>query len=324
MIRSFYLAKSGQARTDLSTGEIREALAEGGALWVDFFRPTRDEAAMLSEVFGFHPLAIDDCLHPAFRPKVEFFDDHLFLICHGPDLAGRGHEVRTLELDAFLRPNCLVTFHQVPLRSIVNTLEKCEKAPEQALGFGADFLLHTILNEMAENYSPILRRAEARVAEVEETVLEAKGREDILPELMSLRHDLMSLRRVIVAQRDAVNLLVSQPPGVVTERAQVYFRDIVSLYRRVLDVIDIQSDAMAGARDTYLALISNRMNEIMKTLTIIALIMLPATVVSGIYGMNYELVPGGTNWRFGFVFAIVLMAAISGVMFWFFKRKKWL
>jgi len=323
MIRSFYLSKSGETRTDLSSAEIREALAEGGVLWVDFFRATREEAAILSDVFRFHPLAIDDCHQPAFRPKVEFFDEHLFLICHGPDLAGRGHEVRTLELDAFLGPNCLVTFHQVPLRSIVNTLEKCEKSPAQTLGFGADFLLYTILNEMAENYAPILRRAEARVAEVEEKVLEAKGREDILPELMRLRHDLMSLRRVIVAQRDAVNLLVSQPPQVVTERAQVYFRDIVSLYRRVLDVIDIQSDALAGARDTYLALISNRMNEIMKTLTVIALIMLPATVVSGIYGMNYDLVPAN-DWRFGFTFAIVLMAAISGGMFWFFKRKKWL
>ena len=323
MIRSFHLAPDGEARTDLSTEEIRQALESGGTLWVDFFRPTREESALLSDVFKFHPLAIDDCLHPAFRPKVDAFEDYIFLIGHGPDPAPLGHELRTLEIDAFLGPSYLVTFHQVPLRSIVNTLQKCEKSPKQVMGFGADFLLYTILNEMAENYSPILRRADARVAEIEETVIHDRAEDEILPEVMSLRRDLMNLRRVIVAQRDAVNLLAQQPPPIIRERAQVYFRDVVNLYLRVLDVMDIQRDALAGARDTYLGLLSNRMNEVMKTLTMMATIMLPATVVSGIYGMNYQLLPH-RDWPGGFAFAIALMAAISGSMLWFFKRRKWL
>lgn len=323
MIRSFYLDKSGKVRTDLSTDEIRNVLSSDGTLWVDFCRPSRKESVLLSEVFRFHPLAIDDCLRPAFRPKVDAFDDHVFLIGHGPDVMARSQELRTLELDAFLGPNFLVTIYQVPLRSIVDTLEQCEKAPKRMLERGADFLLYTILDQMAENYSPILRRAEAQVAEIENKVLAAGSRGEILTELMRLRHDLLGLRRVIAAQRDATNLLAHQPPPIISERARVYFRDVVDLYRRVLDVIEIQRDALTGARDTYLALISNRMNEVMKTLTIMAMIMLPSTVVSGIFGMNYDLLPAN-QWPYGFVFAIGVMICISGGMLYFFRRKKWL
>ena len=323
MIRSFYLTSDGDVRTDLSPEDIKAALESDGVLWVDFFRPTREESALLSEVFHFHPLAIDDCLRPAFRPKVDAFEDYIFLIMHGPDSTGRGHELRSQELDAFLGPRFLVTFHHVPIRSIVNTLQQCEKAPARTLGRGTDFVLYTILDQMAENYSPSLSRTEAEVTRIEEQVLEARSRGEILPELMRLRRELLNLRRVIAAQRDAVNLLTHQAPPIISDRARVYFRDVVDLYRRVLDVVEIQRDALAGARDTYLALISNRMNEIMKTLTIMATIMLPSTVVSGIYGMNFQLLPI-REWRGGFLFAIGLMVCISGSMLYFFRRKKWL
>jgi len=205
----------------------------------------------------------------------------------------------------------------------VNILKQCERSPAQSLGRGADFLLYTILDQMAENYSPILGRAEKRVTELEEKVLIAREREQVLSELMSLRRDLLNLRRVIAAQRDAVNLLAHQSPPLISARAQVYFRDVVDVYRRVLDAIEAHRDALAGARDTYLALISNRMNEVMKTLTIMATIMLPSTVVSGIYGMNFRLMPDN-DWPLGFGFALALMAAISGSMLYFFRRKNWL
>ena len=133
MIRTFHLTEAGEVRTDLSADEMREALTSGGTLWVDLFRPSRQESELLSQVFRFHPLAIDDCMRPAFRPRVEAFEDHFFLIMQGPDLASRESQLRTLEMDAFLGRNFLVTVHQVALRSVLNTTQQCERAPAETL-----------------------------------------------------------------------------------------------------------------------------------------------------------------------------------------------
>ena len=323
MIRTFYLTDAGEVRKDLQRDDIAAAIKAGGILWVDLFRPTKEECALLSEVFHFHPLAIDDCMRPAFRPKVDAFDDHLFLILHGPDLSTPDREMRTRELDIFLGHNFLVTIHSTPLRSIEHALQQCERTPAQILGRGADFLLYNVLDEMAENYSPHLSRSEAQVVQIEEAVLEGKARKDILPELARMRRGLLNLRQVIAAQRDAVNLLAQQGPPLISERARVYFRDVVDLYQRVLEVTEIQRDALAGARDTYFTMISNRTNETMKTLTLLATIMLPLTVITSYYGMNFRNMPA-INWKYGYPLVIIFMIGITCGMLYYFRRKKWL
>ena len=323
MIRSFYLTEGGEVRTDLTREEIGKALKSEGVLWVDFFRATREEQPFLSDVFHFHPLAVEDCLRTVFRPKVDFFDDHLFLAVHGPDLATRRRELRTLGVKAFLGRNYLVTFHRVPLRSIIHTLEQCEKASKEALERGADFLLYSILDQMAENYTPILSRSEAQVAQIEENVVEGRTHEQVLPKLMRLRRDILNLRRVIAAQRAAVNLLAQQGEPLVSKRAGVYFRDVVGIFERVLEQTETQRDALAGIRDTHLSMSSNRASEVMKILTIMATILLPPTLISGIYGMNFRFMPE-IKWKYGYAFALGLMGAIIGGMLYYFRRKKWL
>jgi len=323
MIKSFHLSPPGEVRTDLSPAEMTQALKGDGVLWVDFFRPTREEAALLSEVFQFHPLAVDDCLRPTFRPRVDVFDDHLFVIVHGPDLAIRDKELRTLELDAFLGRNFLVTVHQVALRSLVQFAEQCQRAPQQTLERGADFLLYSILDLMAENYSPILGRAESRSAHIEERILAGAAGGEILTELVHLRRSLLHLRRVITAQRDATNLLTHQGPPLVSDRARVYFRDVVDRYQRILETIEVQREVVNGARDTYLGMTSSRANEIMKTLTLIATIALPLMLVSSHYGMNFKNMPE-LAWRYGYLWALGLMTCIAGGMYYYFRRKKWL
>ena len=191
------------------------------------------------------------------------------------------------------------------------------------MGRGADFLLHTILDEMADNYSPYLRRIQTQVVEMEETILRGEAKQEILADLVRQRRRLLNLRQVIAAQRDAVNLLTHQGPPLISRRAHVYFRDVVDLYQRLLEMTEIQRDALAGVRDTYFTMISNRANEIMKTLTIIATIMLPLTVVSGYYGMNFDEMPE-FGWKHGYVFALGVMACIAGGMLYYFRRRKWL
>jgi magnesium transporter len=323
MIRSFYKAENGEIQTDLSRQEMTDALNSDGVLWVDFFRATREEQSVLDEVFHFHPLAIEDCLRPVHRPKVDSFEDHLFLIIHGPDLATRRRELRTLEVKTFLGKNFVVTYHRVPVRSIVHALELCERSPSQTLGRGPDFLLYTLLDEMAENYAPILSRSEAQIVEIEEAVLKGEARDEVLPELTRLRRGILSLRRVISAQRDAVSLLARQGEPLVRKRAEVYFRDIVGMYQRVLEQIEAMREALGGVRDTHLSMSSNRANEIMKTLTVMATIMLPPTLISGIYGMNFKIMPE-VDWVYGYPLALTLMGAIIGGMLFYFRRKKWL
>ena len=323
MIRSFFLNASGEVNTDLSREEISNALNSDGVLWVDFFRATREEQSLLADVFHFHPLAIEDCLHPAFRPRVDSFDDHLFLIVHGPDLATRRRELRTLEVKAFLGKNYLVTFHRVPLRSVITAQDQCDKAPKKLLGRGPDFLLYTILDQMAENYTPILSRSEQEIQQIEENVLRSEKQEDILPSLARLRRDVLNLRRVIAAQRDAVSLLARHGEPLIRKHAGVYFRDVVNIFQRVLEQTETQRDALAGIRDTYLSMSANRTNSIMKTLTVMATLMLPAMLVSSHYGMNLKLPEFGWG-AGGYLFAAGIMVAITGSMFYYFRKKKWL
>lgn len=323
MIRSFFLTAADEVRTDLSREEISEALKSDGVLWVDFFRATREEQSLLADVFNFHPLAIEDCLHPVFRPRVDSFEDHLFLIVHGPDLATRKRELRTLELKAFLGSHYLVTFHRVPLRSVLSAQEQCEKASKKLLGRGADFLLYTLLDQMAENYTPILSWSEEQVQQIEEDVLQSKKQEEILPSLMRLRRDVLNLQRVIAAQRDAVNLLAGHGEPLIRKHAGVYFRDVINIFQRVLEQTETQRDALAGIRDTYLSMSANRTNNIMKTLTIMATLMLPTMFVSSYYGMNFKMPEFDWGVR-GYVFAVSAMVAVTGGMLWYFRKKKWI
>lgn len=324
MIRSFYLTENGDVRTDLTREEIVKAMDSNGVLWVDFFRATKDEITLLSEVFHFHPLAIDDCLRPVFRPKVDAFEDHIFMIMHGADPASqKTRGIRTLELDTFIGRNYLVTLHQTTITSIQQMIEECERAPKQTLGRGADFLLYMVLDRMAENYGPILSRMEAQVAALEDHVLRGEMSREILPDLMRLRREMLHLRRVLFAQRDAINLLSHQGARVVTDRARVYFRDVVDVYQRAIEVIEIERDALSSARDTHLTMISNRTNEIMKTLTTISVIVMPMTLVTGVYGMNFRNMPE-LRWDYGYLFALAVMGAIGGLMVYYFRHRKWM
>jgi magnesium transporter len=324
MIRSYYLTETGEVRTDLTREEIVQALASSGVLWVDFFRATREESALLSEVFHFHPLAVDDCLRPVFRPKVDAFEDHLFVITHGADPAAqRSRGLRTLEMDAFLGRNYLVTLHQTTLRSTQQLIEECDRATKLTLSRGPDFLLYMILDRMAENYAPILSRLEAQVAQLEDHVLKGDVSGDILSELMRLRREMLHLRRVLFAQRDAIGLLSHQGGPMVSERARVYFRDVVDVYQRAIEVIEIERDALSSARDTHLTMISNRTNEIMKVATIVATILFPMSIITGIYGMNFKHTPE-FDWKYGYPFALGIMVVVALSMAYYFRRKRWL
>jgi magnesium transporter len=290
-------------------------------LWVDLEAPTSEEIGMLSKVFGFHPLAIEDCLSDVHLPKVDDFGDYLFLILHGikPDAAPQFFT--TPQLNFFLSKNYLVTFHRQPSRSIQNAKDRCvQDAPP--LSKGLDLLLHQILDRMVDNYFPILDEFDHSIDRLEGEVFN-RASQKTLNKILKLKRDLMQLRRIVGPQREIFNRLSRDEFPVITKKADIYFRDIYDHLVRIWDLTESYRDLMNSSLEAYLSVVSNRLNEIMKILTIFTAILMPLTVITGIYGMNFKYMPE-LEWRYGYFIVLGVMAVISIGLLYYFRTKKWL
>lgn len=290
-------------------------------LWVDLEAPTPEEIEILSGVFGFHPLAIEDCLAETHLPKVDDFGDYIFLILHGIKPDSEPGLFTTAELDFFLSKNYLVTFHRQASRSIQYAKERCMKGA-LSLSRGLDLLLHEILDRMVDNYFPILDDFDVLIDQIEDEVFE-RATTETLSKIFMLKRDLMHLRRVVGPQREILNRLSRDEFPVITKRAHIYFRDVYDHLVRIWDLSESYRDLMSGALEAYLSVVSNRLNEIMKVLTVFATIMMPLTVITSIYGMNFDYIPE-LKWRYGYFMVLGVMAIISLGLLYFFKRKRWL
>jgi len=322
VIRSFLWTGNGNVRRDLAPDEIRSALeAKKGVLWVDMEDPSPEEAALLgADLFNFHPLAIEDCLHAQSRPKVDDHEDYLFLVFHSWNRDDDG--IRLEELDVFLGRNYVVTYHVEPRRSVAAVMEKVEKDPRGTLGAGADMLFHQIVDRMVDRYELVVDDIDGRVDRVEDEILE-NPTEETLRRILELKKDLQDLFRTIRHQRDVVNSLAREGHPNITKKSRQFFRDIYDHVVRVHDTVEGLRDAIGGARDAYLSMVSNRMNEVMKGLSTVATVILPLTFVTGVYGMNFTYMPL-LDHPGGFLITCGLMVGLGVAMFLVFRRKGWI
>ena len=321
MIRSYWLDPEGKFHRDLDPEALRQAYAtHKGTLWVDFEDPTPDEVKLLGEgLFGFHPLAVEDCLHALSFPKVDDYDDYLYLVFHAWNRGTEG--VRLEELDSFLGKHYLVTYHVETRRSVAEVADRLDRDPKLFLGGGADMLLHQILDRMVDRYNVVVDDVDERVDRIEEEILENPDRHS-LREILQLKKDLQNLFRTVRHQRDVVHSLSREGHPAIGKKARQFFRDVYDHVVRVHDTVEGLRDEVAGARDAYLTVISNRMNEVMKRLTLISTIILPLTFVTGIYGMNFTWMPLlEESWGFAFVCG-AMVALAAGMVYWF-RRKRW-
>ncbi len=321
MITVFAYSKEAEYRYFDRADTLPELLADKQNLvWLDLEKATPEEASLLSTCFNFHPLAIEDCITETLLPKIDNFGDYLFLVLHG-SLATADQEFATAEINFFLGRNYLVTYHDEPSRSVNRTKERClKKGPPMTLG--ADFLLHDILDGMVDHYFPVLDRFDQAVDRVEEKVFSNPSKE-ILNEIISLKKEVMALRRVTGPQREILNRLSRDKFRVVSSKAAVYYRDVYDHLVRITDLAESYRDIISGVLEAYLSQISNRLNEIMKVLTIFTATMMPLTLITGIYGMNFEHMPELQS-RYGYFAVLGTMLALGVGMFWYFRRKKWL
>jgi magnesium transporter len=292
----------------------------GYFVWVDLQSPTEDEARILAEPFGFHELAIEDALREIQTPKVESYGDHLYLILHGIDFSAAQHAFATHEVDIFLGEQFLVTVHDDFSRSVARLLDVCPRN-DFVLADGPAGLLHRIVDSMVDNYRPEVEKLEARLDEMEDDVFTHPSAGDVR-RILGLKRDVASLRRVVTPQRDVVARLARREFPQISEQLAYRFRDVYDHLVRLADEATLYHDRIASLLDAQLSFTSNRLNQVMKRLTVISTIFLPLTVLTGMYGMNVPLpnFPGGEAAQFWWILGI--MVALSGSMLWLFRQDR--
>ena len=296
--------------------------SSGVTFWVDLVAPTPEEGRLLADVFKFHPLSVEDALSEIHHPKIEPYPEYLYLILHGIDFHERERGFATRDVDFFLGPNYLVTVHDGHSRSIARWKEICDRH-EHALAEGPVGLLHRIVDTMVENYRPEIEALEEKVDLLEEEAVLNTG-ENLVRQILELKRDLGSLRRVVLPQRDAVARLARREFTQISDEMTYRFRDVHDQLVRLSDEAILFQDRVTGILEAHLSTISNRLNVVMKVLTVMSTIFLPLTVLTGMWGMNVPLphFPGGPEVQFWWVGGAML--AISAVMLALFRRNGWI
>ena len=323
MITSYLRRPDGSLASPVDEEAIRQALASGeGLLWLDLEGVSRDEGSVLRDVFGFHPLAIDDCFNQHIDPaKIDDYGDYIYLIAQAISYEERTERLQTTELDLFLGRNYVVSFHDKPLPFVGELRRRCtENGP--VLARGADFLAHALLDTLVDDYQPAVDVLDETLGRVEELVL-ANPQPSVLQEILVLKRNVQRLRRTIIPQRDEVNRLArGEFPKLVRPESHMYFRDIYDHVVRVEQLLESVRDLADGVLNTYLSAVNNRMNEVMKTLSVVAAIFLPLTLIASIYGMNFENMPE-LGWQWGYFGILGAMGAIGLGLVAFFRFRRW-
>ena len=301
-----------------SLGELPQ---NGSAVWVDLEAPTPEDAEILSRVFAFHPLAIEDCWHEPQQPKIDDYGDYLFMVIHGVRDGTESEAFDTHELNIFLGHNFLVTFHTLHSRS-VEALKNNMKRHPHLMARGTDFMLHQILDRVIDNYFPKLAILEDKIDEIETAVL-TDAKPELLTRIFELRRTVAHLKRVATQEREVLIQMSRGDFVFVSEKAQHYFKDIYDHLFRIVETADNHRETLTVMVQVYVSMVSNQLNHTMRVLTVIATLMLPLTVITGIYGMNFEFMPE-LHWRLGYPLILLAMALVSGGMILYFRRRNWL
>jgi len=328
MIRSLYHSQQGQVHMGLAPEEFKEALRdEEGLLWIDFeaTSPEADEP-ILRQVFGFHPLAIDDALQQSHVPKVDDWSDYLYVVLHTVVLDRREHMVvDTLELDVFLGRNYLVTHHDQPIGAVDKVWAGCQR-DERHLKNGSDHLLYKIADEIAASYLPVVEEMDDAIDVIEGRVFERPSSETV-EHIFAIKRAVLRLRRILGPQREVLNKLARDDYAMIDPKDRVYFRDVYDHLVRMHDITESVRDLVGGALDSYLSVVNNRMNEIVKTLTIITTVFMPLSFIVGFFGMNFFQPSTPLDiWTGAPAFWVTLgvLAATPVVMYLWMRRRGWM
>lgn len=328
MIRSLYYNPRRPVRGNIPPQEFGKLIRDKrGLLWIDFIGETPETTKPILEEFGFHPLAIDDCLEETHAPKLDDWGDYLYIVLNYMHLANKGDEWETEidELDIFLGANYVITHHDLPLSAVDDTLAACDRDPRN-LQEGADHLLYKIIDNLVAEYMPIVEKIDEAIDHIEDEIFETPH-PGTLGRLFTLKRLLLSMRRILLPQREVLNKMARDDYKVIDRRDRIFFRDIYDHLVRLHDLNESLRDLVSGALDSYLSMTNNRMNEVMKILTVITTLFMPITFVTGFFGMNFfEPVAGLIGWtaRAAFIATLSVVFSMPIIMLIWMKRRTWL
>lgn len=320
MLSSFVIRKK-TVTAHASRQELAQALHDRDALvWVDLEDPNEFESESLVELFNFHPLAIEDCLNELSEPKIDDYEEYLFLVVHAIDPSSK-EELQTIELDLFVSKNFVVTFHKKSIQSVIQVRELMARKFDAFSPDGTDTLVHAILDRLVDNYLPVVTGYERRIDEIEDQLFE-DGKDHLLQRMLKLQKDILYLKRIIAPQREVMSQVARSARSFVRPKNMIYFRDIDDHLFRFYQMSEELINLLNGILQIYFSHASAKLNEVIKTLTIIATLGLPSMVIASIYGMNFKVMPE-LDWEWGYFFSLGLMTLSSAIVLIFLKWKKW-
>jgi magnesium transporter len=298
------------------------APSSGVFVWVDLADPTPEEARLLTDVFHFHELAVEDAISALQYPKLEAYEGFLYLVLHGIDLRAGRHGFTTHDLDFFLGRSFLVSVHDGKRRSIGQVRDHCDRNGH-LLARGPVAVLHQIVDSLIDHYNPEIDSLEERLDHIETEVF-SNPKPAVVRKILALKRDIAALRRIALPQRDALGRLARREFEMIPQEFAYGFRDVYDHLVRITDEGLIFQDRVTGILEAHFSNVSNRLNQVMKVLTVIATIFMPLTVLTGAFGMNVDLpaFPGGRAVQFWWLTGI--MVAVSVFMLWLFRRQKWM
>jgi magnesium transporter len=328
MIRSLYYVPGQPIQKDLPPEKFPEFIQnQQSVLWVDFISEPQETSQPILENFGFHPLAIDDALQETHVPRLDDWGEYLYIVLNYMNFEPNGDtwETEVDELDIFLGKNYIVTHHDHQISAVDETWAVCDR-DERNVQEGADHILYRITDNLMAGYMPAIEKIDEVIDQIEDQVFNRPSPRT-LEKLFALKRVLLAMRRIIIPQREVLNKLARDDYKVIDPKDRVFFRDIYDHLVRLHDLNESLRDIVGGVQDTYLSSVNNRMNEIMKTLTVITVLFMPLTFLTGYFGMNFfEPLGNLKEWTttpvFYLTLAVILLLPV-GMYIWF-RRRTWL
>ncbi|MEW6084220.1 MAG: magnesium/cobalt transporter CorA [Chloroflexota bacterium] len=330
MIQTLFFSPGKPIRKEISPKEFPKLTRDRrGLLWVNLINEPAETCQPILQGFGFHPLAIDDALQETHAPKLDDWGNYLYIVLNYLDIKDNGNywDAQTEELDIFLGENYIITLHDSPIPAIEDTWKSCDRDP-RTLQDGADHLLYKIADNVVTGYMPTVEKIDIAIDQIEDEVFD-RPQPRTLERLFALKRLLQAMRRILLPQREVMNKLARDDYKVIDPKDRIFFRDIYDHLVRLHDLNETMRDLVGGAMDTYLSVVNNRMNEIMKTLTTITTLFMPLSFIVAFFGMNFFLPkPEDAIWEWmqrpAFYGALSGLFVVPVIMYLWMRRRTWI
>jgi magnesium transporter len=317
-----YTSETVQEHELSEVARLRDVLGQDSLSWIDV-QGLGDEGVLrsIAEVFELHPLALEDVVNVPQRPKVEDYEKHLLLITRMVVLGG-AYDVKAEQVSLFLGPKFVLTFQEEHNDALEPVRARLRHGKGPIRTSGPDYLAYAVIDTVIDGYYPILESLGETLEGLEEEIIERPSR-SLLRQVHRVKRELLAIRRAIWPQREAINALIRDDRAFISDRVRIYLRDVYDHCVQIIDVVETYRELTAGLMDIYLSSVSNRMNEVMKVLTVMATIFIPLTFLAGVYGMNFAYMPElHIAWAYPALLCVMFVIAVG--MLLYFRRRGWI